>query len=107
MDANVTQQGISSTIDGFSDFFGQLGNAIGGGVIDYTKNYVGSQLGERFPERAPPMDYSNGSTGSPVDTAVNEVNSSEPDKTSQYIKYGMVGVALIAGIGTLAYIVKS
>lgn len=98
--------GISSAVDGFRDFFGQIGQTIGGGVVTGVNSWVNRELAERFP----PQDFSNGSTGSPKDTAVNEVRAAVVENNAQnknnmqmYILYGL---AAVAALGAVVYIAR-
>jgi len=103
IDPNVRTQGINSiSIDGFSDFFGQIGQTIGGGVVEATGLYVDNWVGSQFPERVPPQDFSNGSTGSPRDNAINEIKDTteaqEVKSKNMLILAGLATVALLATV---------
>lgn len=103
----VTQTGISSTVDGVKDFFGQLGSSIGGGLIDYTKAKINAEVARNFPEKVPPQDFVNGSTGSPSDNALREAaNTQESQSRDKYIKYGVYGLAAVAALGTIIYLAR-
>lgn len=109
VDEMVSSTGIDSLkVDGFSDFFGNVGNLVGGGLLTAGGLYVNDYLTRQFPERVKPIDNSNGSTGSPIDTAIAEIKDTneakvvEKQSMQNYILYGVAGLALLSTVFLIA-----
>jgi len=84
------QTGIPMSVDGFSDFAGQLGGILGGGVISGGRGLLNRYISREFPEQVPPAPEGADLAIPLSDNAVNESkNNKRGQDTSSKMQTNM------------------
>jgi hypothetical protein len=101
------QTGIPLSVDGFSDFAGQLGGILGGGVISGGRGLLDRYISREFPERTPPAPQGADLAIPLSDNAVNESKNNSGGRTqAQMQQYGIYVIAGAAVLATFAFIFR-